>query len=174
MRRCDNCGKDTENPRFCSRSCSAKMTNKENPKRKIKRKCSKCNNIVRTYRQTLCNEHFEEWKLRFQQECTVGEYREKQSVKGKHPSWLHSHIRNFARSWLKELKKLPCANCGYDKHVELAHIKSVKDFDDDAKLSEVNNIKNLIQLCPNCHWEFDNLDRKIFTELLAKEGKNSL
>ena len=31
---CETCNKETYNPRFCSRSCSAKTTNQEHPKRK--------------------------------------------------------------------------------------------------------------------------------------------
>ena len=48
-----------------------------------------------------------------------------------------------------------CAHCGYDKHVEICHIKAIKDFDDSALISEINSKENLIALCPNCHWEFD-------------------
>lgn len=49
-----------------------------------------------------------------------------------------------------------CAICGYDKHVEVAHIKSVSDFSDSATIKEINSIDNLIGLCPNHHWEYDN------------------
>ena len=48
------------------------------------------------------------------------------------------------------------AICGYDKHYEIAHIKPVSDFEDDALITEINSIDNLIALCPNHHWEFDN------------------
>lgn len=60
---------------------------------------------------------------------TIGEYREKLSVEGKHPSWVNSHI-------------IP-----------------ISSFTNDQLLSEVNNEDNVIPLCPNCHWEFDNLPR---------------
>lgn len=50
---------------------------------------------------------------------------------------------------------MPCAVCGYTKHVELAHKRALQDFPDDALLSEVNARGNVIQLCPNCHWELD-------------------
>ena len=53
-------------------------------------------------------------------------------------------------------KPYKCAVCGYDKHVEIAHIKAVSEFDDSALLTEINNSDNLIALCPNHHWEFDN------------------
>lgn len=100
----------------------------------------------------------------------MGEYRNKGSVKDKHPSWLNAHVRGFARSWLKHLTELPCAKCGYDLHVELAHIKAVTEFDDDALLTDINNTDNVIQLCPNCHWEFDNLDRENFWKCIDNDG----
>ena len=43
----------------------------------------------------------------------------------------------------------------YDKHIEIAHIKAIKDFDPDTRLSQINDVSNLLPLCPNCHWEFD-------------------
>lgn len=49
-----------------------------------------------------------------------------------------------------------CYICGYDKHVEVAHLKSVSSFTDDIKIKEINSIDNLIGLCPNHHWEYDN------------------
>lgn len=90
---------------------------------------------------------------------TIGEYRSLASVDGRHVSWANPHIRLFARSWNKDLANSSCEHCGYSKHVELAHIKAVSDFDDSSLLSEVNSPDNLKALCPNCHWEFDNLPR---------------
>lgn len=52
-------------------------------------------------------------------------------------------------------KPKKCSKCGYDKHYEVCHVRSVSDFPGDALVSEINNIENLIALCPNCHWEFD-------------------
>lgn len=53
-------------------------------------------------------------------------------------------------------KPLKCAICGYDKHVEIAHVRSVSGFDNDTTIAEINSINNLIALCPNHHWEYDN------------------
>lgn len=53
-------------------------------------------------------------------------------------------------------KERKCAICGYDKHIEIAHIKSVASFDESATIGEINAIGNLIALCPNHHWEYDN------------------
>ena len=87
---------------------------------------------------------------------TVGFYRNLKSVKGKHPSWVNSHIRILNRSWNKDLLKYPCQKCGYSNHIEFCHIKAVSSFGDDALLGEVNDPKNILVLCPNHHWELDN------------------
>lgn len=68
-----------------------------------------------------------------------------------------SSIRKLAEKTYNDSgKPLKCAICGYDKHVEIAHIKAVSDFKESALISEINNIDNLIALCPNHHWEYDN------------------
>ena len=45
--------------------------------------------------------------------------------------------------------------CGYAKHVEVAHRKDVSSFPDSALISEINDLTNLVGLCPLHHWEFD-------------------
>lgn len=37
----------------------------------------------------------------------------------------------------------------------MCHIRAVSDFSDDALISEINDISNLIALCPNHHYEYD-------------------
>lgn len=65
-------------------------------------------------------------------------------------------------------KPKKCAICGYERHYEVCHIKAVSDFDDNALIAEINNIDNLIALCPNHHWEYDNgvLDISSFIEIV--------
>ena len=66
----------------------------------------------------------------------------------------YQYVRHFARSiGLKTWDK--CCKCGYDKHIEICHIRPISDFPPETFLSEVNDISNLIALCPNCHWEHD-------------------
>lgn len=76
---------------------------------------------------------------------------------------IRRHAQNIFEKSVKEKK---CAVCGYDKHYEVAHIKAVADFDDTILISEINDINNLIALCPNHHWEYDNglLNIKDFAE----------
>lgn len=74
-------------------------------------------------------------------------------------SAISKNARNVFENSGQEYK---CAVCGYDKHIEVAHIKAVSDFDNDALICEINNINNLIPLCPNHHWEFDNHILQLF------------
>lgn len=68
-----------------------------------------------------------------------------------------SAIREDAEKTFKEFDgNYKCCVCGYDKHIEVAHIKPVSEFSNGDMVSEINNIENIIPLCPNHHWEFDN------------------
>ena len=67
---------------------------------------------------------------------------------------------NKIRAWARLLNKdslHKCEKCGYDKHVEVCHKQSIADFSPKTLLIEINSKKNLLFLCPNCHWEHDNL-----------------
>lgn len=94
--------------------------------------CRKCNGRARTERakqQTLAD------------------------IKTRSGSHYSSLIRQHARKvGLFE----SCDVCGYDKHVEVCHVKPIASFLDDATLNEINAPENLRGLCPNHHWELDN------------------
>lgn len=64
-------------------------------------------------------------------------------------------VRQLCRAWNRELTKESCQVCGYDKHVELAHLKPVSSFEKTTKLKEINHPDNILVLCPNHHFEFD-------------------
>lgn len=158
--KCINCDGETLNPKFCGKSCAASTNNKLFVKRKMDRKCLDCDDLCWTYRHKRCQKHLELYKQRQAASWktkTVGEYRALIASKNMHQSSTHVHIRGYAKTWFKELRKEPCRFCGYSKFVELAHIKAVSSFPDSALLSEINSLENLLPLCPTCHWEFDNL-----------------
>lgn len=88
------------------------------------------------------------------------------SLWGKTKGDLFRYRKNWqsARSTIQKLAKQNyfehnenprCIICGYSKHIEVAHIKAVSDFEDSATVREINSIDNLIGLCPNHHWEYD-------------------
>jgi hypothetical protein len=49
-----------------------------------------------------------------------------------------------------------CMICGYNLFIDICHIKDLQYFPDDTPISVVNDMANLLGLCPNCHREFDN------------------
>lgn len=69
----------------------------------------------------------------------------------------YSYVRSWSRQIALKLGWNKCSKCGYDKHVEICHIKPIHTFSEDTLLTEINDVSNLIALCPNCHWELDNL-----------------
>lgn len=83
---------------------------------------------------------------------------------------FHAKIRGLARVKIQR-SDMPycCKACGYSLHVECCHIKPIADFDSSATLSEVNDLSNLVYLCPNHHWEFDNGHLKLHRQI-AQSG----
>ncbi len=146
---CLVCGKQTNNPKYCSKSCSATDTNHKFPKRvRLKSYCIHCGVPV-TYRRTTCdscNPSIIDWST-----VTL------RDLKSRYPYQKHTRIRSLARSYYKNSDKpKKCCNCGYDKHYEVCHIKPINSYNSTATVAEINSLHNLIGLCPNCHWEFDN------------------
>lgn len=141
---------------FCSNSCSASFNNVGKVKNKpVPRTCKLCKvSFFRNGGSTVyCAACYD--SIPDSEDLTLGEVANGLAVKGRHPSWKWAVVRNFARNWNKDKTQKPCVNCGYSKHVELAHIKAISSFPLTATLKEVNAPHNVIQLCRNCHWEFD-------------------
>ena len=44
-----------------------------------------------------------------------------------------------------------CHNHEFDEILEVHHIKGILEFDSTAKVKEINDLKNLVWLCPNHH-----------------------
>jgi hypothetical protein len=142
--------RDTKVKKFCNTSCAASHNNKI-PKRKKLNQYStcECGNTKGRYVE-VCRACFLDKKDLGNK--TIGE------LKAIYNNYFKFRIRiaKAARDIFKTITTKSCVNCGYDKHVQAAHIKSVASFSDDVLISEINNKKNLIPLCPNCHWEYDN------------------
>lgn len=149
---CLHCGKQTTNPKFCSQSCATTYSNLHHRERYEKtrklRYCKHCGIKVEGRRTTCdnCNMHNVNWETK-----TVGEIADKASYQ------VHAHIRQRARyRYRKSDRPKYCVNCGYDKHIEICHIRAIADFPIETNVAEINDLKNLVALCPNCHWELDN------------------
>jgi len=159
---CKNCKNKTKNPLFCSRSCSTSYNSKAENGRKIGRArsikfCIICSSELppNSNRKGKCSDCKKKIKT------NTGEYVYKDQItKGMilaNDTQKYRRIRWWARKTAKDSGKLKsCAKCGYSTHVECAHVKPINTFDDDDKVCEINKVNNLMGLCPNHHWEFEN------------------
>jgi hypothetical protein len=136
------------NQKYCSISCS----NSDKPKRKITlHSCKTCSNII-PKRNMFCKNckglgrHLKGGMLLSEKTIEETMYRSDANKYGV--------IRCHARTVVKD-RIQACVNCKYDTHIEVCHIKEIKDFPKTTLVKEVNSPNNLIILCPNCHWELD-------------------
>lgn len=130
---------------FCSQSCAAIFNNGKFPKRIKKEKIK---------------------KIRFkeddkQRKVPVSEIDNitKEELFIKRTTWqsARSTIQKHARNRLIVSGiKQECKLCGYSNHVECCHIYPVSMFLPTDTVDKINSLDNLIYLCPNHHWEFDN------------------
>lgn len=151
---------------FCSRSCSATYSNTVSPKRyaddvyckgncgknlgkywvNTRRYCDDClllvNNSKSIVKKNISDRTLSEY---------LSNYKFRQAAN------RYSTLRKNAKKILDKTNiEKCCKNCKYDKHVEVCHKKGITEFSMDSLISEINSLENLIYLCPNCHWEFDN------------------
>lgn len=148
MTACPVCGCETRNPKFCSRSCAARQNNVLFPKRRLGGRCQVCSRPI-PLRGTYCKEH--DPTKPYDRSRPISDL----FLTKRHPMYRLNRIRHDARRTYHAGKPCRCERCGYDKHIEVCHRRSVASFPEDTPLSVVNSLDNLVGLCPNCHWEFD-------------------
>lgn len=139
--------------KFCSQSCSAKFNNLKKNKTTKKSKqyfCERCKEATKN--KLLCK------KCRKEIRILTFQFRTKNNLFSTRSSWQSARTairKNASEVFSTSEKQKKCVICGYDKHTEICHKKSVSSFEKDSKLSEINDINNLVALCPTHHWEFD-------------------
>jgi hypothetical protein len=149
MINCVCCGELTKNPKFCSRTCSAKINNKIPKRKKSISHCCICGEVTNFYRRKYCNScnpMNRDWnKITYGDAIKTRKYQK------------NSRVRNLSRKIYKLSNRPQCCTvCGYDTHFEVCHIKPISSFPKTTPVSEINHIDNLVALCPNHHWELDN------------------
>lgn len=155
---CMLCGELTHNKKFCSRDCASIYNAKAQPSRKRIYYCFYCGEKASHERKIdgvhrkICSECFTPKLMgeKEQGDLTLN--------KLKHLSihQRHAKIRGYSRGiYYRSNKPKCCYNCGYNKHVEICHIKPISEFNGDIPFRIINSIDNLVALCRNCHWEFD-------------------
>lgn len=168
-RHCPECGgvlkrKDRESlyqfrqRKYCNHSCAAK-TNNRGTRRGPRPRTPKLKNCVR------CGAPLKHGRKYCSRSCMNFDSKPKNlhlATKGdvfrRATNWqaARSVIQDNARKVFSRHFPKSCQVCGYTKHVEVAHLVAVKDFQDDAKISEINDPSNLVGLCPTHHWEQEN------------------
>lgn len=132
---------------FCSKSCANGFNNTIFIKRTPSNRCACGKKIHRSGKQC--------------QKCYLTTYQLDNKTlfeatghrKGPHK---YINIRKAARRiYIKAGKPCRCIVCGYAKHFEVAHVKSIASFNQDTLVSQINSPSNLAALCPNHHWELD-------------------
>jgi hypothetical protein len=136
---------------FCNHSCAQTYNNRllgrrTSKKGKNGRKCPFCGGDISKWSR-MCSD------------CKSGRLmaKVKADLKTRPYQSYRSLIQKNARAVYRN-SGLPmkCVVCGYDKHIDVSHKKSVSSFADDATVEQINSIGNLMALCPNHHWEYDN------------------
>jgi len=167
----------TKKKHFCNRSCAATYNNKHSPKRKgiSSGMCARCGRTLLFKRRPkggylqrkYCDPCLK--KARVEQGNANAwhnfppipvEEQSKAEVKRRNHNtrlWWGNRITKHARKVYQESgKPYTCRQCGYSLHVDICHVKDIKDFPDTALVKEMNHPDNLVALCKNHHWEFDN------------------
>ncbi len=149
---------DVKRKKFCDKSCAAIFNNglkldKTKFKKEGLKKCPICDVYIFRYRK-YCDKCYDSIRR-----TEMFSSRTKSDVfkNSKNYQTARARIGRHAREifYLSEKPK-ECFVCGYSKHIDVAHIRDVKDFEEYATIKEINSIDNLIALCKNHHWEFDN------------------
>ena len=143
---CVECGIETANPKFCSRSCSAKYNNRKYPKRKRalpSGECQRCSKpLTKRYDSTYCS-------LR----CSGLSRRDKVVA-----AWLNGDdtgltsigtLKPGIKEWLREVRGDACEMCGWNEvNPYTGKVPVVADHIDGDWQN--NTLDNLRLLCPNC------------------------
>jgi hypothetical protein len=148
MNKCLECGKETDNPKFCSRSCSASYNNRKYPKRGNgkPRYCKNCGKELSKesgHRKIYCN-----------QTC-FQEYKRNQKIE----KWLsgqwsgtiaNKRLSSIIRNYLLDKVGHKCEKCGWNEPNPITGepILTVSHIDGNP---ENNRPENLEVLCFNCH-----------------------
>jgi len=141
------------NKKYCSKRCCQVQVQRNHRNRRAV-SCKSCG--IPTYHTTqTCRKCVGRARGHAYTEMTLRQYLNnyKHLKKG---SSKYTSIRLMAKYNNPDLIGLPCQRCGYSLHTDFCHIKAIASFPLSAKLKTINHKNNLLKLCKNCHWEFDN------------------
>ena len=141
MNKCLTCGKETTNPKFCSRSCSASYNNRQYPKRGDGRPkyCKNCGKelVGRKREQIFCN-HFCSQEYKYKSYINRWLNGEETGNRGKAQTYLSFYVRR----WIFERDNNTCQHCGFSKfHPKTEKsILQIHHIDENPKNSKPENL----------------------------------
>ncbi len=142
---------------YCSRRCAAIVNNTNANRNPAKnRVCHRCDKSFKAEKghpsRKACPDCYR--NREYVSLMTIAEIESTNTSEERRDKY--GRIRANCRTVNKALTELPCAECGYDKHVEICHIRAISQWPKDTLVKDVNARLNVVQLCPTHHWEFDN------------------
>ena len=147
MNKCNECGKETDNPKFCSSSCSATYNNVER-KRKPLKNCKNCGKefFSRHHKkQKFCsNECFQT----YQREDTISKWLSGE-IPGNQKGDIQS-LKSTIRKYLLEKNNYKCSVCEWGEYNPFSKTSALEVDHINGDTSN-NRPENLRVLCPNCH-----------------------
>lgn len=115
--------------------------------------CEYCNNINNRPTSPFCSQKCS--TIYNNKDKIKADLSTENSISGNRYPKISSNARVLMNHYKEGIDR-KCENCGYDKYLEVAHIKAVSEFSDNDLVLEINGENNLMDLCPNCHKEYDN------------------
>lgn len=152
---------------FCSHSCAAKFNNKtrtikktvfeKDNKIKISKKkediygvCPICGN-KKFKKSILCKKCRNEQKRNNIKKRTLGYFIEGKKYLGSKCNEIRKDAKRTIEESCVEKTCAYCHNHEFDGILEVHHIKGILEFDKSTTIEEINDINNLVWLCPNHH-----------------------
>lgn len=135
--------------KFCNKSCAASFNNKGISRNKKEEKLCKCGN-KKSKGSINCKKCSDKIKSK------IGDRTLSYFIKDK--KYLSSKCQEIRTNAKKVIEKSNiekvccyCNNHEFDSILEVHHIKGILKFDQESLISEINDINNLVWLCPNHH-----------------------
>ena len=139
---CLTCQFETNNPKFCSRSCAAKHNNKLYPKRSLENICKICESAIATSR-SYCNKCWSGGS-------GINNFKIKLWLSGQWDGGSKRSLSDVVRNFLLKEAEYKCSKCGFDKNhpTDNKTILEINHIDGDGTNHDRSNLE---VICPNCH-----------------------
>lgn len=152
---CLNCGKSFNakdyRQKFCGMSCAATFNNKginRNPKSDNKI-CHVCGGNKHKDAKT-CRRCYNKQKCLLQDK-TLGYFISNQKYLTSKCGEIRKHAKQVLENSNTEKVCVVCKNHEWDEILEIHHIKGILEYEHDTLIKDINNLNNLVWLCPNHH-----------------------